>query len=106
LTDNHSDGKSQALDERLSAAEARKIIRDAAVANRVLYTSHARKRMAERKLDDRDVIRVLRSGVVGEGGRDEAYERWTYPVTVSWATVRVGFTPDRKTVIVTVWRNK
>ncbi len=50
---------------RLTAAVAQKRIREAATSSsRVITSNHARGRMREREIDEIDVLRVLRNGIV------------------------------------------
>ena len=64
---------------------------------------HAREEMTNDDLSMRDVLRVLRSGVVEPG--ELLRNTWRYRVRTSWAYVVVTFRTEDKVVVVTAWRS-
>ena len=65
---------------------------------------HAREEMTNDDLSMRDVLRVLRSGVVEPG--ELLRNTWRYRVSTSWAYVVVTFRTEDNVVVVTAWRIK
>ncbi len=91
------------LKEPLSADEAKRLIVKAIDSDRVDFRqTHAREEMADDALSIRDVLRVLRGGVVEPG--EFRRSTWRYRVRTSWASVVVTFRTEDNVVVVTAWR--
>ena len=97
--------------ERLSAAEARKVVREiAADGENVVFLPHAIKRLIERKVTDAQVRQVLRTGaVVAPPDRDER-GLWRVEMQGSAAgdllTVVVAIEWRRRLLVVTVYADE
>lgn len=93
------------LKEPLPADEAKRLIIRAIDSDRVDFRqAHARDEMADDDLSIRDVLRVLRGGVVEPGELHR--NTWRYRVRTSWAYVVVTFRTEDNVVVVTAWRMK
>ncbi len=93
------------LKEPLPADEAKRLIVRAIDSDRVDFRqAHARDEMADDDLSIRDVLRVLRGGVVEPGELHR--NTWRYRVRTSWAYVVVTFRTEDNVVVVTAWRIK
>jgi hypothetical protein len=93
------------LKEPLPADEAKRLIVRAIDSDRVDFRqAHARDEMANDDLSIRDVLRVLRGGVVEPGELHR--NTWRYRVRTSWAYVVVTFRTEDNVVVVTAWRMK
>jgi len=93
------------LKEPLPADEAKRLIVRAIDSDRVDFRqTHARDEMADDDLSIRDVLRVLRGGVVEPGELHR--NTWRYRVRTSWAYVVVTFRTEDNVVVVTAWRMK
>jgi hypothetical protein len=71
----------------------------------IRFTSHARREMAKDKLDENDIINLLRRGLVQEPEWENG--EWRYQVKQQEMTAVLSFheNPDQ-TVVVTVWRHR
>jgi Domain of unknown function (DUF4258) len=93
------------LKEPLPANEAKRLIVKAIDSDRVDFKQvHAREEMTNDDLSMRDVLRILRSGVVEPG--ELLRNTWRYRVRTSWAYVVVTFRTEDNVVVVTAWRIK
>lgn len=93
------------LKEPLPADEAKRLIVKAIDSDRVDFKQvHAREEMTNDDLSIRDVLRVLRGGVVEPG--ELLRNTWRYRVRTSLAYVVVTFRAEDNVVVVTAWRIK
>ena len=93
------------LKEPLAADEAKRLIVKAIDSDRVDFKqAHAREEMTDDDLSIRDVLRVLRGGVVEPG--ELRRSTWRYRVRTSWAYAVVTFRTEEHVVVVTAWRMK
>jgi hypothetical protein len=93
------------LKEPLAADEAKRLIVKAIGSDRVDFKQvHAREEMTHDDLSMRDVLRILRGGVVEPG--ELLRNTWRYRVRTSWAYVVVRFRTEDNVVVVTAWRIK
>jgi hypothetical protein len=93
------------LKEPLPANEAKRLIVKAIDFDRGDFKQvHAREEMTDDDLSIRDMLRVLRGGVVEPG--ELCRGTWRYRVRTSWAYVVVTFRTEENVVVVTAWRMK
>lgn len=93
--------------QRLNKNEARKLIAKimAKTPEKVVFTAHAQKRMAERGLATTDAMNVLcspSSRIISEPEFKDG--SWSYRLETSFLLVVVGFTGDGSRIkVITVW---
>ena len=90
------------MDEPLSRADARRLIREIIADGTVYFSNHARDEMANDNLAEIDCVNVLRGGVVDEGEWENG--SWRYRVRTQRITVVVAFGSELELVVVTAWR--
>ena len=92
------------MNEPLSNADAKKLIRDILTDGTVSYTSHAKKEMANDQLTAVDVVNVLRGGWVEFS--ELVAGTWRYRVRTNTMFVVVAFRSEDNLVVVTAWRKQ
>lgn len=93
--------------DRLSAAEAKALIKRIREDGSYVFSSHSRDELAKDGLTSVDVDNVLRAGVVREAEFENG--SWRYRVETQRMCVVVAFNPDEsalRLVVVTAWRLK
>jgi hypothetical protein len=90
------------VDEPLSNDDAKRLIRALLVAGDFTLTGHAKRALADDRLEVGDVLNVLRGGWVEFS--EPVGECWRYRVTTRTMCVVVEFASDAELVVVTAWR--
>lgn len=88
--------------ERLSPAEAQKLIRSILATGAVSFSDHSKAEIAKDSLSIPDCANVLRAGVVEEPEYDRG--TWRYRVRTQRICVVVAFRSESELSIVTAWR--
>jgi hypothetical protein len=76
-----------------------------ALSENVVFTSHARTRMRQRRISDLQVLEVLRRGTVAEGPALDIYGNWkaTLRKAVAGEIVHVAAALEKGVVVITVY---
>jgi hypothetical protein len=90
------------VDEPLSNDDAKRLIRALLVAGEFTLTGHAKRALADDKLEAGDVLNVLRGGWVEFS--EPVGGSWRYRVTTRTMCVVVEFESETELVVVTAWR--
>lgn len=92
------------MDEPLTPAAARSLLRRILQDGRFTYSKHSRDEILADDLTTVDCENVLRGGVV----RPAEYEHgsWRYRVETARITVVVAFRSETELVVVTAWRER
>lgn len=90
--------------EPLTPVAAKALIKTILEKGTVTFSSHARAEMKKDKLDEVDVVNVLRGGVVEPGEYENG--SWRYRVRTPKIVVVVAFRSEAELVVVTAWRVK
>jgi len=90
--------------EPLSVPQAKRLVREILESERVTFSSHALREMADDDLTTQDCVNVLRAGI----GEPPDYENrgWRYRFHGGWIWVVVAFRSQKELVVVTAWRNR
>jgi hypothetical protein len=90
--------------EPFSPAEARKRIRQIAQSGKVEFSAHAYREMLADVVNEHDVYRILRTGVVEPPEWENG--AWRYRVRVLPIYVVCEFIAELEILVVTAWRRK
>ncbi len=90
---------------QLPEARARKLLSYVLVHGTLLFSSHAKREMANDNMTDLDVINVLRAGRIYEPG-ELVRDSWRYRCHTPRFCVVVVFSNATQSVVVTAWRKK
>ena len=90
--------------EPLTAAAARKLIREILLTGGVVIGRHARDEMKNDSLDEQDVLFVLRSGIVDEAEWEQG--EWRHRVRAARNVAIVHIESERRLIVVTVWKSR
>ena len=90
------------MEEPLSPATAKKVIRQILQTGRFTYTKHSKDEMSADDLTTVDCENVLRGGVVRPGEYENG--TWRHRVETRRVTVVVAFRSENELVVVTAWR--
>lgn len=92
-------------DTQLPVAVARKLLSHILLTGEVIFSSHARKEMANDSMAEQDAINVLRAGKINEPGEYQG-SSWRYRCHTARFCIVVVFDSTTRTVIVTAWRKR
>lgn len=90
--------------EPLSPPAAKKLIRTILSEGTVSFTKHAREEMAKDKLEEIDIVNVLRGGNVAQGEWENG--SWRYQVRTLLMVAVIAFRSEEMLIVVTAWRTR
>lgn len=93
--------------EPLTANDARKAIRECIRKGSVVFSSHAKKKMANRDITEPDIVNTLRCGRIVDAPELVTFN-WRYRIETERIAVIVTFEPFEgeieETIVISAWR--